>query len=160
MGTVKNNIFVIYMHTFFICLTMICILPYMTHKQKLISIASYNSNGSSADRISYINRIRDKFDILLLQEHWLYNSQISQLENQLDLQVHGISSMNECELTSGRPHGGCAIMWKKDLQYIISPAQFNTNRMCGVTVNINNVMYLIRCIYMPCDTIGDHANAK
>ena len=40
--------------------------------QDILNLCSYNSNGSSTDRLLYIQDIFNDCDILLIQEHWLF----------------------------------------------------------------------------------------
>ena len=70
-----------------------------------LSFATYNSHGSGTDRIEYI------------QEHWLLDSRISSLEDKInDVHVHGKLGMLESDRKSGRPFGGVAIIWKKNIK--------------------------------------------
>ena len=58
--------------------------------------ATYNSHGSGTDRIEYMKEILQVTDILLIQEHWLLDSRISSLEDNInDVHVHGMSGMLE-----------------------------------------------------------------
>ena len=79
-----------------------------------LSLCSYNSKGLGPGRIPYIEKLLDDCDILLLQEIWLFNSMIPDLEQtiQRDITVHGVSGMPDDEVLSGRPYGGVAIIWK------------------------------------------------
>ena len=57
-------------------------------------------------------------DILLIQEHWLLDSRISSLEDNInDVHVHGMSGMLESYIQSGRPFGGVATIWKMKIKY-------------------------------------------
>lgn len=47
-------------------------------------ITSYNSKGLGLGRFEYINRLLDVSDIILLQEHWLFESGFGILENQFN----------------------------------------------------------------------------
>ena len=55
-----------------------------------------------------------KHDILMLQEHWLYDSQTYVIQNKFpDISLHFVSEMNDnCLPAAGRGYGGCAIIWK------------------------------------------------
>ena len=70
--------------------------------------------------------------------------------------VHGVSGMPSNQLIHGRPYGGCAIAFKRSLNAKVTPlATINSDRMCGVSVDID-INFLLFCIYMPCD---DASNA-
>ena len=96
-----------------------------------LAIASYNSNGYAADRLAYMDKLMLTSDVLLVQEHWLMNSRISSLESSLhNVHVHGVSSMPDNEIITGRPYGGTAIIWNKELKCKITPISLSTVRAC------------------------------
>ena len=79
-----------------------------------LSLASYNSHGHGAGRWEYIQKLSKQSDIILLQEHWLFEKQIDSITDHVEgIGVVGVSGMNETELVYGRPYGGCAILWNK-----------------------------------------------
>jgi len=54
--------------------------------------------------------------ILLLQEHWLSDAQLSVLGNIADnVSYTGVSGFTNSDILAGRPYGGCAILWRSDL---------------------------------------------
>ena len=59
-----------------------------------LSFATYNFHGSGTDRIEYMKEILQVTDIRLIQEHWLLDSKIFSLEDNInDVHVHGMSGM-------------------------------------------------------------------
>ena len=87
-----------------------------------LSFATYNSHSSGTDRIEYMKEILQVTDILLIQEHWLLDSRISSLEDKInDVHIHDMSGMLESDIQSGRPFGGGAIIWKKNIKCKITP---------------------------------------
>ena len=77
-------------------------------------------------------------DVLVVQEHWLMNSRISSLESSLH-NVHGVSAMTDNEIITGRPYGGTAIIWNKDLKCKITPILLSSVKACAVII----LMYTI-----------------
>jgi len=65
-----------------------------------------------------MHKLLQNVDILLVQEHWLYeNNIISMVSSMNDVQFHGTPSMNPNVLQTGRPHGGCAFVYTKNLKF-------------------------------------------
>ena len=65
-------------------------------------------------RVEYITELLADVDILCIQEHWLFEEQINNLENKIDnVFVYGVSGMDEQVLINGRPFDGCAIIWDR-----------------------------------------------
>ena len=92
-------------------------------------------------------------DILMLQEHCLFKSCIEKLKKlNAYADVIGTSPMDESVTLEGRPHGGCAILYKSNLHCKISPVSCKHIRLCGVTLTINEGTFLILNAYMPCDS--------
>ena len=120
-----------------------------------LSIVTYNSHGHGAGRLDYIRSLASNNDILLLQEHWLFNSQSNVLEMEVPTcNVHLESGMQNHDLLQGRPYGGCAILWKRNLDCVCVPIKFTSNRVCAVSITMNNVTLLIVNVYMPCDSLS------
>ena len=71
---------------------------------------------------------------------------------------HGASAMNESVVTRGRPHGGVAIVWNKRIQCKVSPVELKSKRMCAVTIDLEDKVILLVCVYMPCDDRCLHLN--
>ena len=54
-------------------------------------------------------------DILLIQEHWLFQDDICALVNNVDNVSINVSGMDQNVLLSSRPYGGCAIIVNNSL---------------------------------------------
>ena len=127
-----------------------------------LSIVSYNSQGSGPDRIAYMNKLLKSNDIIFVQEHWLFNSTLNKLENGLtNAHVYGISGMTDTELLTGRPFGGVAIIWKKNIKCKIIPVELTSRRLCAVIISINGRDITLFNVYMPGDSYEGscHLNA-
>ncbi len=70
-----------------------------------------------------------------------------------------VSAMNKNELLLGRPNGGSVIIWNQNIKAKIDPVEYNSNRVCAVTVKmLNKKRFLLLCIYMPCDDKQTNTN--
>ena len=69
------------------------------------------------------------------------------------MHVHGVSGMYESELIAGRPHGGCAILWKKSLSCKITPIIFQSNRVSAISFQIDNFKIMMVNVYMNCESV-------
>ena len=87
-----------------------------------IKICSYNSHGLGAGRLDYIKRLCSSNDFVFIQEHWLLESQASTFERDIDnISSHCISGMDSSNLLNGRPYGGSAVLWRRDLECEVLP---------------------------------------
>ena len=83
---------------------------------KQLTLCSYISQGSGVGRFDFINKILTRADNVLIQEHWSADNQFNLFNKHLkDIQCHCVSAMSLWKVISGRPFGGCAIVWKNDL---------------------------------------------
>src|SRR5260221_1879449 len=83
----------------------------------ILSISSYNCRGFNSSKRDYIhNTLLPSCDLLMLQEHWLSEAQLSVLSDVDRNFLHtGVSGFDCSEILSGRPYGGCAILWRVDV---------------------------------------------
>ena len=115
-------------------------------------VATYNVKHFKEEKLEFCKELFQKCSILCLQEHCLYKSNLNYLYKIGNINFHGNSAMDETKPLSGRPHGGCAIIWSNDLNCSISPIQIQNNRLCAIRVTLNdNVTLLIINMYLPCD---------
>jgi len=124
-----------------------------------LKIGSYNVHGVNDHALSYIESLMDSHDFMLIQEHWLQSSQLHIFQDKIkNIFSYGISGMNEYELHSGRPYGGCAILWRDSLSCKVTPILCDNSRLCLVKVCFNTCTLLLCTVYMPCDTEYDNCN--
>ena len=126
-----------------------------------LSIVSYNMQGHGAGHLEYVNDLVNGNDIVLLQEHWYSNSNISSLYNALENSViYGISGMPDDEIICGRPYGGTAIVCNKSLLCKVVPINTTSKRLCVVKLSLPEpkVSIIIVSVYMPTDTYYDKTN--
>jgi len=65
---------------------------------------------------------------------------------------HSVSGMADDELISGRPYGGCAILWNNSITLKIEPISVLSKRLCVVKVSTSDTVFLLCTVYMPCDS--------
>ena len=117
-----------------------------------LTFASYNSNGCAPDRREYMKKILNKTNILFVQEHWLNDDGLRQLQVEMDsVFIYGKSGMRKNELLLGRPYGGVAIMVQKSLVCNLIPVtDVDNSRIfaCILKLNEGRSLLLIN-MYMP-----------
>ena len=73
---------------------------------------------------------------MLLQEHWLRDCEFHKFcDNLNDVSYFAVSPMKD-GCFSGRPHGGCALLWKSGLKSKITPADSLNDRFCAIRLEL------------------------
>ena len=122
----------------------------MTNKK--FSISSYNCRNFNDLKIPYCKNILKSADILLLQEHCLFESMFSEFLHLGYVDYHAVSPMDINEPIIGRPYGGCAIIWHSNIDCKIRPVSIDSGRVCAVTMTFENgTSLLLINTYLPCD---------
>lgn len=122
-----------------------------------MGIVSFNCRGFNASKSPFIKDLFNNYNatFLLLQEHWLSDQQIPQLANIDDgLACVGISGFGSEEILSGRPYGGCAILWRINAAIKVNFLTIDSDRICAVHVISDCFKLLIVCVYMPYEGDG------
>lgn len=94
-----------------------------------------------------------KYDVLLLQEHWLSPNELDYLNNiHPDFLACGQSAMDISQgIIIGRPYGGTAILYRKSLSQCITRVPTNNHRITAVMLHSLIGPVLIVSVYMPTD---------
>jgi exonuclease III len=89
------------------------------------------------------------------QEHWLSEGQL-QLLGEIDANFlyAGVSGFDNSDVLTGRPYGGCAILWRSNLAAKINVISTNSKSMC-IRVSTDTIRLLIINVYMPYENAGD-----
>ena len=120
-----------------------------------LRLATFNCKHfrDKGPKYDFIKQILNDNDVLLLQEHCLFQSKLYKLKTLGEnTEVIGKSSMDENTPLEGRPYGGCAIVYKTDMKCDISEVKCDHVRLCGVLIKMNGCTILILNSYMPCDS--------
>ena len=125
-----------------------------------LKITTFNCQGFKERMYEYVKEIFLQSDILLLQETWLFNFEHKKFTNIIpNCQFYAISSMDEADIKrKGRPFGGCAILWKKNMTVAITPVNTTSPRICAVEVKSNQIKLLLITVYMPNDNDSNDIN--
>ena len=119
-----------------------------------LCIMSYNCRGFNSSKLPFIRDLLSTHDVsvLLLQEHWLSDDQIDLLRDIDQKYLYmGISGFKRDEILTGRPYGGCAILWKTELS-TVTFIPTSSSRICGLHIVSNQLKLLVINVYMPCES--------
>ena len=116
-----------------------------------LKVMSYNIKGFKPRNYNYVSKIYDSVDIMMIQEHWLFEYEFGKISTTLDNSLFfAKSSMSSDELIEGRPYGGVAIVWRPTLCFDIKEIPTESNRL--IACRLENVSHkiLLFNLYMPC----------
>ena len=117
---------------------------------KNLRVISFNCQSFNR-KTNIIESLLNSCDVLCLQETLLNDDNYSNLEN-LDnnfLTFH-VPAIRNVETFTGRSSGGLAVLWRKSDNMKCVPYIFS-NRIMGIKIELNNIVYLLLNIYCFCD---------
>lgn len=115
-----------------------------------VSVCSFNLRGFNFVKREYTRKLLSQCDVLFLQEHWLADSQLFELGSiNKNFLYHGVCGFDSTQVLSGRPYGGCAILWRADWSARAEIVDSGSRRMCVVRLCTNNWKVLLINVYMP-----------
>ena len=119
----------------------------------IFNICSYNCKSFNDSKILFIKTLFSACNIIMLQEHCLYKSNLHYFSKISDhIGYVGSSAMDESFLLYGRPYGGCAIIWNNKMKYKVTQVDCTSKRLCGINIAIGeDVSFVVLNVYMPCD---------
>ena len=124
----------------------------MNNQLSNISIVSYNCKGFKSRNFNYLKKLFAVSDILLVQEHWLYNFEFSVFNKVLpNCRYIAKSSMQSDTINYGRPYGGIAIIWKDTLSIEINEITTLSDRLCVTRITNEHLDIILINVYMPCN---------
>ena len=108
-----------------------------------LSLVSFNCKGFN-NGLSFLPVLLDSFDVVLLQEHWLSDSELC-----FDGFIcSAISGFDNSVLLRGCPYGGCAILYRQNLVSSFKQVTTSSRRFCAVKIMFQNCC----CnVYLPAD---------
>ena len=115
-----------------------------------ISFCSFNCRSLKYS-LPAIHNLCCSHDIVLLQEHWLIPNDLHLLNSvHPDFLSVGQSAVDlSHDLLIGRPYGGTAILYNKQLRDKLSFVTTDESRISGLIYDSNNGPMLILSVYMP-----------
>jgi hypothetical protein len=60
-----------------------------------------------------------------------------------------VCGFSPSEVLSGRPFGGCAILWRRELNFRFTPVTVNSRRIYALKCVCENVRIVLINVYMP-----------
>ena len=100
-----------------------------------------------------IQQLCDHCDIILLQETWLYSHELSYVlsisSSHYGKAISAIDSDND--IVQGRPYGGLAILWRKDMSSICEIVDYKDDHFLGIVIKSGNQSILLLNVYLPFD---------
>ena len=83
-----------------------------------LKVVSYNCQGWKSGS-NCVQSLLQSCGICLVQEHWLLHENLDSLTISDDFLSVGVSGIDCSILLTGRPFGGCSILYRKSLQWFI-----------------------------------------
>ena len=104
--------------------------------------------------------VKQGVDIVFLQEHWLFDCQVHQLNEISDLCIGRGKSVDTRDsilpVQMPRGYGRTAVLWKKQIDHLITALPDGGNRIQCVEMKGKELLFLIS-VYMPCKGIADNS---
>jgi endonuclease/exonuclease/phosphatase family metal-dependent hydrolase len=120
-----------------------------------LKVATFNCRSVKSS-VDEVKQSCDSCDIVMLQEHWLMPHELGMLSR-----VHpeflsvAKSAVNVTEnILIGRPYGGTAVLYRKDMAPNVMVVDSLDPRVCAVKMLTNCGPVLFICVYLRADT-GD-----
>ena len=90
----------------------------------------------------YIDKLLLECDSCLIQEHWLLNNRLSDLNTDYkDYVTFAVNGMTEHSLITGRPYGGCAVFYESLLNVILHLLTVKIIVFVQFCVILNHILY-------------------
>ena len=136
----------------------------MLQNPLISKVVSYNCRGWKSGS-NYVQSLLQSCDIWLIQEHWVLRENLDSLIISDDFLSVGVSGMDSSILLTGRPFGGCGILYRKSLSSVVRKIFTDSNRLCAISITLNNscdnspFVILLICVYLPTDysTVASHS---
>ena len=124
-----------------------------------ILIASYNCKNIKTCGQS-INSIFKNNDIVLIQEHWLFHSQIkiiSDIYNKIKFAAKGVDIRDPLlPISLPRGYGGVAVLWNMSIDHLIRPILDATEKIQSIELEGFDKNMIIISVYLPAVGSNNH----
>ena len=113
-----------------------------------MNIACWNCGGIKSNFV-YIKKLLESVDVLALSEHWLYEDELSFLDNlHNDFLYHAkVSERNNINTRWRRGQGGVAIVWRKHLK--VQQLSLGNDRIVAIKIQKNHQTFVFCSVYFP-----------
>ena len=122
------------------------------YSNDVILFGSYNCRGINDTKKVFLKSLLSKIDILLLQEHWLSDCQLSILGSiDQNFLYTGSSGFTNDNILTGRPYGGTAILWRSSLKLKVVVLEVKSRRLSAIKLShdCSGMKLLLINVYMP-----------
>ena len=101
----------------------------------MIKVTTYNCQGLK-NSLQDVSDLCQQYDIIFLQETWLFNFELHILSNiSHDFEGFGVSSIDDSMgILRGRPYWGMVILVRKKYRSLIEFQQYRNSRILGLNV--------------------------
>lgn len=104
--------------------------------------------------VPFFTDIGNIVDIVLVQEHWLFNCQLYELNEIHDDFIGTGKAVDSCNplppIQMPRGYGGVGILWRKTLDHIVKVIPLGGERIQCVELIVGPKPILVMSVYMPC----------
>jgi len=119
-------------------------------------VVSHNTTGWGKHKSEFILTLGEllKAKVIGIQEHMLLKPNLYKLTGVFkEYEAFPIEAVKSTEnLNQGRPSGGIALLWRKELNKYVTPlTSLKSSRVQGILLSINNTKLLIINSYFPTD---------
>ena len=123
------------------------------------TIASFNCRGYNEFKVPFIRQLSSQCSVLCLQEHWLSDTQIANLSSiSDDFLCTGVCGFDPSAILTGRPYGGCAVLWRSCIDASVDIIDTHSRRLCSVKFKTVDWELLVINVYLPHE--GDDAHTE
>jgi len=118
-----------------------------------MKIISWNIQNFKTNNL-WLQQFNLQYDMILLQETWLFNYESNLIENSFrDYKCVSASSMpNYRNGVKGRPYGGTAILVKKQFENSIKEVDSSDPRLLSILLDTKKGKLLVINVYLPCNS--------
>lgn len=124
------------------------------YRQKNHSLKLVSFNCKSLKRsVNSVRGLCGSADVVALQETWLMPYELAYLSTVHDkFESTGTSAVDTGGgMLRGRPHGGVALLWRKNVFTSVSVVKCNNVRLCAIRCQFREQAILYFSVYMPVD---------
>jgi exonuclease III len=123
----------------------------------LVRMVTANIKNYNANKI-YLQHLLQNFDIVCIQEHWLFNFEKSSMEAASDIHACHAKSIDDLEPVSPfqrpRGYGGIATFSPKGWTAMTKHIKDGDHRIIVLTINLPGCHLCIVNCYLPCRGYG------
>jgi exonuclease III len=110
-------------------------------------------------RVPFIQQLLSQCSVLCLQEHWLSDTQIANLASISDnFLCTGVCGFDPSAILTGRPYGGCAVLWRSSIDATVDIIDTPSRRLCSV--KFKTVDWELHVINVHLSHEGDDAHTE